>query len=162
MGALERPEHDTPSRQWSFPLPRWSGQMHLPIPGPTVKLQRNSASRQDSTDKATKIYTRRAEKFPGLLIQVNNHVCSGCRRKFFDRHDLYDKATPDRSQNALLCGYSANSCSTMTKFKVVTSLLFQRWGEMIKEEPRPGPCPRSRILIGGETFIGKTFIRVWE
>ena len=159
MGTLERPEHDTPYRQWSFPLPRWSGQMHLPIPGPTVKLQRNSASRQESTDKATKIYTRCVEKFPGLLIQVKNHVCSGCRREFFDRNDLYDKAKTGRSQNASLCGYSANSCSTMTTLKLII-FLFQRWSEMIKEEPRPGPCPRSHILNGGETFIGKTFIRV--
>ena len=122
--------------------------------------ERNSASRQESSDKATKICTRCAEKVPGLPIQVNNHVCSGCRREFFDRNDLYAKAKTGRSKNALLCGYSANSCSTMTKLKLITIFLFQRWGEMIKEEPRPGPCPRSRILIGGETFIGKTFIRV--
>ena len=160
MGAIELPEHDTPYRPWSFPLPRWSGQMHLPIPGPTVKLQRNSASRQESSDKATKICTRCAEKFPGLPIQVNNHVCSGCRREFFDRNDLYDKAKPGRGENALLCGYSANSCSTMTTLKLVTIFLLQRWSGMINEEPRAGPCPRSRILIGGETFIGKTFIRV--
>ena len=159
MGAIELPEHDTPYRQWSFPLPRQSCQMHLPIPGPTVKLQRNSASRQESSDKATKICTRCAEKFPGLPIQVNNHVCSGCRREFFDRNDLYDKAKTGRSENALLCGYSANSCSTMTKLKLITIFLFQRWGEMIKEEPRPCLCPRSSILIGGESFMGKTFIR---
>ena len=159
MGAIELPEHDTPYRQWSFPLPRWSGQMHLPIPGPTVKLRRDSASRQESSDKATKICTRCAEKFPGLPIQVNNHVCSGCRREFFDRNDLYGKTKPGRGENALLCGYSANSCSTMTTLKLVTIFLLQRWGEMINEEPRADLCLRSRILIGGETFIGKTFIR---
>ena len=160
MDAFELLTVDTPDRQWSFPLPRRSCQAHLPTPGPTPKLQSNSASRQESSNKATKICTRCAEKISGLPIQVNNHVCSGCRREFFDRNDLYDKATPGRGQNALLCGYSANSCSTMTTLKLVTIFLFQRWGEMIKEEPRPGPCPRSRILIGGETFIGKTFIRV--
>ena len=137
MEAIELPAHETPCRQWSFPLPRRSGQMHLPIPGPTVKLQRNSASRQESSNKATKICTRWAEKFPGLPIQVKNHVCSGCRREFFNRNDLHDTAKTGRSKNALLCGYSANSCLTMTKLEQITIFLFQRWCEMIKEERSP-------------------------
>ena len=145
-------------------------------------IERNSASRQESSDKATKICTRCAEKFPGLPIQVNNHVCSGCRREFprshwsaktiekhksprktilictecttsgctardaklyhcdgcakklghtrFDRNDLYNKAKTGRIKNTLLCGYIANSCSTMTKLKLIT--LFSYFGDGVK------------------------------
>ena len=120
MEAIEIPEHDTPYRQWSFPLPRQGCQAHLPISGPAVKLQRNSVSRQESADKATKICTRSADKFPGLSIQVNSHVCSGCRRTFFDGNQLYGTAKTGRIENALLCGYITNSCSTMTKLKPIT------------------------------------------
>ena len=59
---------------------------NLPIPGPAVKLRHNSASRQESSDKATKSCIRCAENFPGVQIQVNHHVCSGCRRALACRH----------------------------------------------------------------------------
>ena len=58
----------------------------MPISGPVVKLRRNSASRQASSDKVTKVSTRCADNIPGLSIQVNNHVCRGWRREFFDRN----------------------------------------------------------------------------
>ena len=141
---------------------------NLPIPGPAVKLRHNPATGQESSNKATKSCIRCAEKFPGLQIQVNNHVCSGCRREFprnhwtakmiehhrspqktilickectasgctardanvyncdgcqqkighmrFDKHELYNVAKTGRSgRNILICGYVANSCSTMTR-----------------------------------------------
>ena len=94
--------------------------MHLPIPGPTVKLQRNSASRQESSDKAANTNTRYVEAFGGISLRANNHVCSGCRRNFFDPNDLYAKLKPRGSENALLCDYITNSCSIMTKLKLIT------------------------------------------
>ena len=50
---------------------------NLPIPGPAVKLGHHSAFRQESSANATKSSVRYAEKFPGLPIQVNMHVCRG-------------------------------------------------------------------------------------
>ena len=157
MEAVEIPEYDTSYRQWSFSLPRQSCQVHLPISGPAVKLRRNSASRQESSDKAPNTNTRYVEAFRGISLRVNNHVCSGCRRNFFDPNDLYAKLKPRGSENALLCDYISNSCSTMTELKRITILLFQRLGRMIRKEPRAYPGPRSSISIGGASFMGETF-----
>ena len=130
---------------------------NLPMPGPAAKLRCNAAAGQDASDKATNSCIRCAEKFPGLQIQVNNHVCSGCRRNFFDPNDLYAKLKPRGSENALLCDYISNSCSTMTELKRITILLFQRLGRMIRKEPRAYPGPRSSISIGGASVMGETF-----
>ena len=105
----------------------------------TGMLRRSSASRQESSDKAANTNTRYVEAFGGISLRTNNHVCSGCRRNFFDPNDLYAKLKPRGSENALLCDYISNSCSTMTELKIITILLFQRLGEMIRKEPRAYP-----------------------
>ena len=157
MEAIELSEHDTPYGLWSFALPLQKCQVHLAIAGPAGKLRRNSASRQESSDKAANTNTRYVEAFGGISLRVNKHVCSGCRRNFFDPNDLYAKLKPRGSENALLCDYISNSCSTMTVLKLITILLFQRLGEMMKKEPRACPGPRSSISIGGASFMGETF-----
>ena len=141
MEAIEIPEHDAPYRQWSFPLPRQSCQAHLPTSEPAVKLQCNSASRQESSGKATKICTRSADKFPSLSIQVKSHVCSGCRRTFFDGNHLYGTAKTGRIENALLCGYITNSCSTMTKLKPITLLSISAMGSTDQRGVEPLSLP---------------------
>lgn len=114
------------------------------------------ASRQESSDKAANTNTRYVEAFGGLSLRVNKHVCSGCRRHFFDPNDLHAKLKPRGSENALLCGYISNSCSTMTELKLISIFLFRRLGEMMKKEPRACPGPRSSISIGGKAFLGET------
>ena len=156
MEAIELSEHDKPYGLWSFALPLQKCQVHLAISGPAVKLRRNSASRQESSDKAANTNTRYVEAFGGISLRVNKHVCGGCRRHFFNPNDLYAKLQPRGSENALLCGYISNSCSTMTELKLITIFLFRRLGEMMKKEPRACPGPRSSISIGGKAFLGET------
>ena len=117
------------------------------------KLRRSSASRQESSDKAPNTNTRDVEAFGGISLRVNKHVCGGCRRHFFNPNDLYAKLQPRGSENALLCGYISNSCSTMTELQLITILLLQRLGEMIRKEPRAYPGPRSSISIGGASVM---------
>ena len=114
------------------------------------------ASRQASSDKAANTNTRYVEAFGGLSLRVNKHVCSGCRRHFFDPNDLHVKLKSRGSEHALLCGYISNSCSTMTELKLITIFLFRRLGEMMKKDPRACPDPRSSISIGGKAFLGET------
>ena len=114
------------------------------------------ASRHESSDKAANTNTRYVEAFGGLSLRVNKHVCSGCRRHFFDPNDLHAKLKPRGSENALLCGYISNSCSTITELKLITIFLFRRLGEMMKKDPRACPDPRSSISIGGKAFLGET------
>ena len=141
MEAIELSEHDKPYGLWSFALPLQKCQVHLAIAGPAEKLRRNSASRQESSDKATKICTRSADKFPGLSIQVNSHVCCGFRRTFFDRNHLYGTAKTGRIENALLCGYITNSCSTMTKLKPITLLSISAMGSTDQRGVEPLSLP---------------------
>ena len=115
------------------------------------------ASRHESSHKAANTNTRHVEAFGGISLRVNKHVCGGCRRHFFNPNDLYAKLQPRGSENALLCGYISNSCSTMTELQLITILLLHRWGEMIRKEPRVYPGPRSSISFGGASVMGETF-----
>ena len=157
MEAIELSEHDKPYGLWSFALPLQKCQVRLAIVGPAGKFRRNSASRQESSHKAANTNTRHVEAFGGISLRVNKHVCGGCRRHFFNPNDLYAKLQPRGSENALLCGYISNSCSTMTELQLITILLLQRLGEMIRKEPRVYPGPRSSISIGGASVMGETF-----
>ena len=58
----------------------------VPIFEPTVKLDHNTASRQESSDKAIKSCIHGVEKGIGVKLQINHHVCNACRRALACRH----------------------------------------------------------------------------
>ena len=59
---------------------------NLPIFEPTVKLDHNTASRQESSGNATKSDIHDAKKCMGVELQINHHVCSSCSRALACRH----------------------------------------------------------------------------
>ena len=84
---------------------------NLPILEPTVKLEHNSASRQESSDKATK----------SCIHGANLYDCAACAQKLgkgrFDLQDwLNKKRKTGRYKTSLFCGCGTNSCSTMAMY----------------------------------------------
>ena len=89
---------------------------NLPIFEPTVELEQNTASRQESSDKATKSCIHGVEKCRDVKLQIDHHVCSGCRRELachhFSANSIKEYLSPHK-KTVLICNECrARGCIT--------------------------------------------------
>ena len=59
---------------------------NLPVPGAAANNSSTLKMDVGSAHNAGRVCIRCAEKFPGQQIQMNNHVCSGCRKELPKDH----------------------------------------------------------------------------
>ena len=92
---------------------------------------------QDMKERMTKVQAAHTSGCTARDAKL--YHCDGCDQKIghtrFDKNDLYNKAKTGRTANTLVCGYVANSCSTMTKLKL---LLFLSISVMGRNDERGG------------------------
>ena len=86
----------------------------LPTPESAANLQHHSAFRQELPDNATQNCIQCSEQFIGVQLQLNHHVCGGCRREFPRDHWPVNGVKMHQSwrKTALICrGCAAKGCT---------------------------------------------------
>ena len=88
----------------------------VPIFEPTVKLDHNTASRQESSDKAIKSCIHGVAKGIGVKLQINHHVCNACRRALACRHfsanHIKGYLSPHKNTTLICNECRARGCTT--------------------------------------------------